>query len=429
MSSQGEKGNYCSRKLCNPQLPKKTSATPRRSPQVQPVERDLKATASSLNDKRLAKEAPLTEKNLKAHTKESMAKQKATPKSAGAESVGTAPITTTSSSNSTTTTTDKIFGPQLSRNGVVFGLSNPKSPVDLSGFEEYIDRDRDSSSPDSQAFRTFKTEIDSGDNEYTRQNNIWPLLAKPTSKTGTEGYHTNFNYQWTAVNSLNNSSVASLGDAKPDISESLRSNQYPLEVVEALGGALVPTQYGAAMPKICVEWKGPEGSLRQAEVQCAYDGALMVEAAQKANEFVGKPDAEFFDHTQALTIAINGEDMRLYINHATLTDSGVQYHQYQVRANVPIGSKTQFKTTYKHVRNAQDWAGERAVKTRDELVTYVRQSKRPRALDTAQALIDDADPNPVATKPHTAPAGSTGEQRERTKRARKCNKGHETRCL
>ena len=67
-----------------------------------------------------------------------------------------------------------------------------------------------------------------------------------------------------------------------------------------------------------------------------------------------------------------------------------------------------FQTTYRQVRNAQDWARERAVNTRDELTAHVthRSRKRlPMVPNTAQAAVEASEAELSVTPPNTVPAG------------------------
>lgn len=64
-------------------------------------------------------------------------------------------------------------------------------------------------------------------------------------------------------------------------------------MVDSLSGALAPTSYDIAMPAFAVEVKGYDGSMQVAQLQCAYDGALMTEGARAVHTHMGKPDDDF----------------------------------------------------------------------------------------------------------------------------------------
>ncbi|KAL9045670.1 MAG: hypothetical protein Q9214_001322, partial [Letrouitia sp. 1 TL-2023] len=200
--------------------------------------------------------------------------------------------------------------------------------------------------------------------------------------TDDAGYTANYNFQWTEVETP---LTYGLSDAKPDISESYRWDQYPIEACEALGGSLIPTQYGGAMPTLCVEWKGPEGTMLSAEKQCAYNGALMVEAAGHIHEYMMKDLADFLHKTQALTLALNGEYIHLYSNHAIVKASSFEYHQYPLHIYKPRDSLNDFKETYRSIRNAQDWARHRATRTKDDLHAFINSKVAASTMSNQQA--------------------------------------------
>ena len=118
-----------------------------------------------------------------------------------------------------------------------------------------------------------------------------------------------------------------------------------MEACEALGGLLVPTKYGGAIPTLCAEWKCPDGTMLLAEKPCVYYGALMVEAAGHVHEYMMKDLVEFLDQTQALTLALNGEYIHLYSNHATRKGSSFEYHQYQLHIYKLRDALKEFKVT------------------------------------------------------------------------------------
>lgn len=239
----------------------------------------------------------------------------------------------------------------IAQYGIRYGRLKTKKPKDFSRVKECLDRARESNSPDEQDYDRYIEQVEYCDNELSMQSNVWPLLAKHPSHTDTPGYTANYNFQWTEVESP---LTFGLSDPKPDISEGYRRDQYPADASEARGGALAPTQYSGAMPTLCVEWKGPDGLMPSAEKQCAYVGALMVESAYDTHSYMNKDSAEFFDKTQALTVALNGEYVHLYGNHVVKRGSGLEYHQYPLQIHKPRDSLGDFKETYKQLRNAQD---------------------------------------------------------------------------
>lgn len=305
---------------------------------------------------KVSRPRPLTESNLRAYTESTMPRPK---------EVATA-SSLPSNSSSISTTTDEGFALQLNRNKIFYGCVQTVKPSDFESVQEYLNRPRESESPDEDDYKRYVERVEYSANEQSMLCNSWPLLAKPPGHT--PGYMTDYNLQWTEVESH---LTYRISDAKPDISESFRTDQYPSEAREALGSALAPTQYSGAMPTFCVEWKGPDGVFPSAEKQCAYYGALMVDAAHEAHKYMKIPSAEFFNKTQAITVTLNGEVVKQYSNHMVKRGSSIEYHQYPLRTNLPRESLEDFKETYRRVRNCQDWARERAARTKDGLHAYV----------------------------------------------------------
>jgi hypothetical protein len=323
----------------------------------QPTRRTHSTTWEDSTPTRVLKRGPLTESNLRAHSESSMPPRR--KEAAAASSFA-------SSFSSISTTTDKGFGILLNQNNIFYGRVKTVKPTDFESVQEYLNRPRESKSPDEIDYKEYVEQVEYAENEQSMQCNTWPLLAKRLGHT--LGYTSNYKYQWTEVESP---LTYRISDAKPDISESFRTDQYPLKAREALSSALAPTQYRGAMPTFCAEWKGPDGILPSAEKQCAYDGALMVDAAHEAHKYMKKPSTEFFNKTQAITVALNGEFVQQYSNHMVKRGRSVEYHQYPLRTNQPRESLKDFKETYRRVRNCQDWARERAARTKDDLHAYV----------------------------------------------------------
>ena len=137
-----------------------------------------------------------------------------------------------------TTTTEKRFGVQLTKNGILYGRLKTKKPKDIHTVKEYLENDRQSLSPDEEAYHRYVEQVEWSDNKLSTQSNTWPLLAKQPSCTNNAGYTADYNFQWTEVETP---LTCGLSHAKPEISESYRWDQYPIEACEALGGALIPT--------------------------------------------------------------------------------------------------------------------------------------------------------------------------------------------
>jgi hypothetical protein len=104
-----------------------------------------------------------------------------------------------------------------------------------------------------------------------------------------------------------------------------------------------------------------------AELQCAYDGAIVVDAVRNIQESLGKGFDSFWMATHALTLAYNRNDMTILANHAVESTSSVQRYSYPLFSDTPRHSFEHSKLTRNHTRNVQDWSRKRATKTLEEL--------------------------------------------------------------
>ena len=319
------------------------------------------------------KRARLTEKNLKALEKMGR----------GRKSIGTRSI----KQSSTATATDKDFGPQLQRNNVVFTSIDVREAYDAAEIRELLDRPRESEPPDEFAYKKYLVATEGMNNELTIQTAAYPLLSKPIScEAGISGYGQRANYAWSEVD---NHLTTGLSDAKPDIFESYRKTDYPPEVVDLLSSALAPTAYNVAMPALAIEFKGSEGSMQVAHLQCAFDGTIMTEGARGVHTFMKRSDDDFYGKTQALTVAFNGELINYYGHHALpglsqLAADGatrnegaaggagdaVKYYTYPLKCDNPRPSFQSYQDAYKHIRNAQGIGYKLATERKDALWAY-----------------------------------------------------------
>ncbi|KAF4626374.1 hypothetical protein G7Y89_g11789 [Cudoniella acicularis] len=323
----------------------------------------------------------LTEKNLRSLEKMGGRDRK----SAGSRSTGKK--TGQSSSSSTTTTTGKDFGPRLKRNNIITSKLLVRAPDDEDDIRQFLDKTRESEPPSQGYYKEYLASMEGRQNEATTQGEAYPFLSKRIQGTARlAGYGQKFNYAWSEVD---NHLTKGLSDAKPDIIEAYRKTEYPPSVQDDLSSSLAPTSYDIAMPAFAVEAKSLEGCMEVAQLQCAYDGALMTHSAYAMHNYMGRSDADFYGKTQAVTIGYDGENLKLYTHHAVQTskdspqqavatsnkvtsDGGdpVEYHQHLLIRDNPCDSYEGFKAACKHTRNAQDLGYRWATERKDALSAY-----------------------------------------------------------
>ena len=336
------------------------------------------------------KRAPLTEKNLRAWEKMNKRQRNSAGEKATREC---SPITTT---------TSKDFGPQLERNNVIHATRrNAKFPDDFADVRESLEQRRGSEPPNYLAYKQYLANISASQNELSMQISAYPLIAKRASaEQEISGYIQSVNYAWSEAS---NHLTTGLSNAKPDIFESYCDDVYPREARDALTSALAPSGDGAGMPAYAVEFKGPDGSMPQATLQCAYDGALMTEGARAVYMYVhgDKVDNGFYGKTQALTVAFNGATLKIYGHHAIRmpissqpvgngvdssadpNSDALEYHQCVLNSDSLESSFERFRDAYKHIRNAHDIGYKWATKRKDALWAYVNRGGTQTSPDVA----------------------------------------------
>ncbi|RDL33132.1 uncharacterized protein BP5553_08571 [Venustampulla echinocandica] len=366
----------------------------------------------SVEPERPLKRAPLTKKNLKALERMAGRRKK----------VPTAEIT--EQSTSLITTANKDFSLQLGDNNiVVFDGLNGHDPDDMAEVGELLSQRRDSNPPSKLAFQQYLTIIRQNNNEVTIQHNALNLLAKRSVERELSNYMQRLNYSWVEVN---NHLTVKLSSARPDIAESYRKSDYPLEAREALSCSIGPTACDISMPAYTVECKSTEGNMQTAENQCAYNGALMAEGARDVHRYLGKSSDNFYGKTQALTVAFNGDALKIYGHHIVQTPTPSQpagtgdmatlkYHQHLYAHLNPRASFKSFQEAYKHLRNSQDFCYNLAAHRKDALWAHANAANTQTTPDVSDgSKNEDEDGDEVSKSSHLSSAESLASPQEAT---------------
>ena len=102
-------------------------------------------------------------------------------------------------------------------------------------------------------------------------------------------------------------------------------------------------------PLLAVEYKGPGGTIDQAEKQNQHNGACMVKNIVALKRAVGQPLKQYRDRAQALTIEIHNECIQLSCHW---TDGNDKYYSMQVGECVHLSD---WSKVCQIIRNAFDW--------------------------------------------------------------------------
>ena len=306
------------------------------------------------------KRARLTEGNLEIHLR-SMGRSRKTPSNR--------------TSTTISTTDETAFGRRLKRNGVDWEDQDWGEAQNSDYIRTEINKPRTSLEPDESQFDQFRKTLTHSGNELTVQTLLWPILTGHQADTETDDYWPDFNLAWTEVE---NEITENLTDAKPDIAESFDIDQFPAALLEELEALMKPTQYKCTMPRLCVEWRGPNVGLSLARKQAAYDGALMVFAAHELEKTMGKDESKLLNQIQAVTVATNGKEVYIFGHYAVQKEGSKRRYRMCDLQSLIISSVQRFQETCKVVRNTQDWARKKATSLRDELITYHENKAPPR---------------------------------------------------
>jgi len=205
-----------------------------------------------------------------------------------------------------------------------------------------------------------------------------------------------FNHAWSQ---LDNQITAGISAAKPDIIEAFRAKSFPKNLDDLLPELFPAGSPDFVMPSFAVELKNDQVGLLVADLQCAYDGALMVHAAMKAHEYMYGSSASaldsFWNKTKAITIAFDGRDLHIFAHFAALNpdwegeddeDHRVLFHQYVLKQIMIISDFEAFRKGQQLIQNAQDLGYELNADLRRQLQEHRRRTKVKAQADTYATL-------------------------------------------
>ena len=263
-------------------------------------------------------------------------------------------------------TTDPKLTIKLYENRICTHTPVLPKPDDLEEIVQFLNRSRNSPSPSEKDYTDFCDTIHFSSNEETTKPTWENHLAYKAGSRGPRTYLPHYNINW---NGVDNHITHGIADAKPDYAEYFQIIEYPPEAVSTLG-LFANTAASMSIPSMCVQFKGPDGSMNIAQNQCAYDGALMVNNAHTIHKYT-RSQRDFFSKTQALNVAYNGREVQYYSNHTNLQKQGEHMRQYYYQTLVamdsPASSFENYKLARKRARNCQDWALAKATSLKQDL--------------------------------------------------------------
>ncbi|KAK0612984.1 hypothetical protein B0T17DRAFT_542373 [Bombardia bombarda] len=199
-----------------------------------------------------------------------------------------------------------------------------KPPTNLEDIRKRRIESRGTASPTESEYERYVKKVEGARNEATMVFEVGGKLLKDYND---DGYNRVFNQAFTGFPKdvgFNNS----LSAPQPDFVEGLEMQEYrPFPVYKHIDGAVLykDEPRSVTLTHLAGEWKGPDGNMKEAELQSAYNGAALVFARNQALSYLGKSDPP--GHAEVTTFITDGTDLNLFAHYATRSEDGtLEYH-------------------------------------------------------------------------------------------------------
>lgn len=353
-----------------------STATPTRKRQIDESEVEPQPKRARLARKKL------TRKNLAELNK--MGKKKTSDPTDGSGSTKTR----------TTSTTSSGFDVQARNNGILDPRSS-QPPTNLDDLRKRHAESRATASPPESVYNDYADRVERAKNEATIVVETSELLKKYP-----KGYSRTFNQAFTNF-PKNAGFNDGLSAPQPDFVEGLEMEEYrPFPVANHIPTAPLykDDRYSLTLPHVAGEWKGPNGSMKEAELQSAYDGAALVHARSQALAYMGKEDPP--GHAAVTTFTTDGTNLHMYAHYATPSaedEDTLEYHQYPISSTDIKGTYQGHKDGRKSLRNAQDHARDQSYDLKNQLKQHWKQNRNQLPPVAEGVHPPDVEPPPHAT--------------------------------
>ncbi|KAJ8070829.1 hypothetical protein OCU04_001190 [Sclerotinia nivalis] len=182
-----------------------------------------------------------------------------------------------------------------------------------------------------------------------------------------------------------------LSPAQPDLLEGYDLTKFrPHPIQEKLKFAiLTPGMNATILAHFAGEWKGPGKDLRHAEIQAAYDGAIMVCGRKEALSSLDRSDLD--NCAYVATFTSDGTILSIYSHHSTSDGTITEYHQTSIKNIMLTGSYDEYKRGLRMIRNVQDFAKDNAFILKDDLVSSWKLAKNLTTEDMNSPTMENTD--------------------------------------
>ena len=236
---------------------------------------------------------------------------------------------------------------------------------------------------------SYANKVENAGNEATM---VVEVSGKLLKEYDDEGYTRAFNRAFTGF-PKDVSFNSGLSAPQPDFIEGFRMREYdPFPVDEHIDGAVIykDDPSSVTLPHLAGEWKGPDGNMKEAELQSAYDGAALVFARNQALSYLGKSDPP--GHAEVTTFTTDGTNLNLYAHYAAPSEDGtLKYHQYRYRSTNLVNTHQEHVQGRRGLRNEEDHAYNQSRALKDQLREHWKQRRNALAPAAEKALLPVAD--------------------------------------
>ncbi|CAK7568347.1 MAG: hypothetical protein SEPTF4163_006335 [Sporothrix epigloea] len=249
-------------------------------------------------------------------------------------------------------------------------------PLNLEEIQRRLARSRTTASPPESVYKDYAHTVGAAPNEATIVIEAsGKLLEEYTGK----GYKKAYNQAFTGYPKdvgFNNGLSAPQPDFVEGV-EGVEGEEYrPFPIDKHVPGAVLyrDNPHSITLPHIAGEWKGPDGSMREAELQSRFDGAALINARTQALSYMGKSDPP--SHAEVTTFTTDGKNISFFAHYAIeAEDSTLEYHQYPIKSTSLVNSHGGHKEGRKELRNAQGYAREQSYALKNQLQEHYKQQR------------------------------------------------------
>ncbi|KAL9071439.1 MAG: hypothetical protein Q9157_005472 [Trypethelium eluteriae] len=237
----------------------------------------------------------------------------------------------------------------------------PEKPKNIEEIKKRAEQRRSSLSPSrytDEEFEEFQYLTTKSSNEDHISRNVVNTIEGSTQETYTFS---------TKVKFANLQSLIDypLTPGNPDLYDGAPPEQLDRRVRDRLYGTIIPStlETHPIVPNFFLHLKGSDGTIRVAQRQCVYDGALG-ERGQHQLRSYGTNEANFDNNAHTITSVYLHTMLSIYTVYTTQSSNRQEYYTYPIGSWAMAGDIETFRRGAAAFRNLRDWAKEQ----RDEAI-------------------------------------------------------------